>query len=315
MASPKPKSDPGAVLAAIGANAASLEPLASGATCEVWKVDRDGQACVLRLFTKRPTRCGLEADLSIRRRLAAAGAAVAETLASSLDFPEPGGETPWVLDRFVPGSHDPRGELAPAAAADLGRTLAVLHGLPGARYGVPAVAPSGTLVGSEASALAGLRTRFDDPLPLEPQELAAHPALQAAPELAARVRAAVRRIRREIDGGRAVPCHSDLHERQFICRGGRLAALIDFGDTTLADARWDFGSLFYFHGPRVLDDVLAGTGGDAAARRALAEGARLFSIGIALHHAARARHPARRHRLAVATAHLRRTLEDPALPL
>lgn len=313
MSLPAPAPDPDALASALGEPLAGIEPLAKGATCQVWKLTTRRRAYVLRLFSGRPSRTDLPAEIRIRGRMADAGAAVAEPILSSLDRPDLHPGTPWVLDAFVAGSHYARGALASRAAADLGRTLALLHGLPAQAFGVPAPGPAGGFRGSAATAIAGLHTRFEDPLPAEPQALAAHPAVQAAPDLAGRLQPLLQRVRDEVSQRKGVLCHADLHERQFICRDGRLAALIDFGDATIADPRWDFASLLYFHGPEILAAVLTGYTEDPARRRQLGADAVLFSLGIALHHAARSRHPGRGHRLAVATAYLRRALRHTVL--
>jgi len=110
--------------------------------------------------------------------------------------------------------------------------------------------------------------------------------------------------------GSTALCHTDLHERQIICRRRRLAALIDFGDATIADPRWDFGSILYFHGPRVLEAALGGYSSDSMLRQKFAADAGFFSAGIALHHAYRSATPGRAHRLGVAVAHLRGLLRS-----
>lgn len=199
-------------------------------------------------------------------------------------------------------------------ATDLGRTLAILHGLPTEAYGVPSIAPPGLFKGSEKSALAGLYTRFENPLPAGRQQLAEHPIGRTDPELARSLESAIHTIQTTIANRKGVLCHSDLHERQLILGEGRLAALIDFGDTTIADPGWDFASLLYFHGPAALADALVGYTEDVSRRREIGDDARLLSIGIALHHTARSRLPGKHHRLAVATTYLRNTLGMPVPP-
>ena len=192
-----------------------------------------------------------------------------------------------------------------AVARDLGGTLAILHGLPAVGHGTPLRPTEEGFAAPQSTARAGLLARFDDPLP---RDLADHAIAKSAPDLIDALAAPLAALRHKAETGRPVLCHSDLHEGQMICRGGRLAALIDFGEAALLDRRWDFASFCYFHGPDSLVPVVEGYSGDPETRHALFEDARLFSLGIALHHATRARLPGKAHRLAVAGDYLRRLL-------
>ena len=285
--------DLSALAASLGEPIRAATPLARGATCEVWKVETEMQAYALRLFTGRPPRCGLEREIALRRRLAKAGAAVAQSVASSLELPATASNSAWALDLFIEGETYSRGAVPAEVARDLGATLALLHGLPVEALGPP------------ATPLDGVLARFDDPLPVD---LRRHAIANAAPDLTESLAAPLAALRRKVESGTPVLCHSDLHEGQLICRNGRLAALIDFGEAALLDRRWDFASFCYFHGPEILVPALEGYSGETAIRRALAKDARIFSIGIALHHATRARLPGKEHRLAVAADYLRRLL-------
>jgi len=218
----------------------------------------------------------------------------------------PAGE--WALDEFIEGHHLPRGMLGAEAARDLGRTLRVLHRIPVRGYGSPIVTESGALEGQSGDVLSGIDARFDAPLSAERKELRAHPLIAAAPEMEDHLARVIRRIRRELEDQRVAICHTDLHERQLVIQGTRLAALLDFGEAAIGDPRWDLGSVFYFQGLRILEAAVRGYTRRNEERRDLIAGARLFSVAIAMHHASRSRLPGKEHRLAYALAYVRDTL-------
>ena len=203
---------------------------------------------------------------------------------------------------FMAGEHPDRGDLHRQTCLDLGKTLAVLHRIPVTGFGTPRLAGS-TISGAQDNVFEGLATRFANPLPID-----APPAFEISPELWQKMLPYLMKISEIISTGSGVLCHSDLHDRQIIVVNNHLAALIDFGDATICDYRWDFGSLLYFHGPRVLADTIEGYEPDTLLQAKLITAAHLFSVGIAMHIGARSVLPGRGHRLKVATVHLNKTL-------
>lgn len=286
-------------------NLTDVSPLATGADCTAWRLGTSTTRYVLRQFDKRSFGKTAPLDIHIRSRLLHSGALVAAPVMASFDFPEERFETPWVIDRYMVGTHPERGEIPPTACFTLGQVLARLHALPVTGWGKPKIAPNGSFQGRETAALPGLQSRFDNPLPQSEAEWLAHPLTRHAPDLAQSLRTPVADIIARLDQSPGVLCHSDLHERQFIVANGDLEALLDFADCTIADPAWDFESLFYFHGEAVLHETLKGYSNPY---ENLAADARLFSIGIALHHANRARLPGKAHRLEVATRHLAKVM-------
>ncbi len=102
---PVPNIDLRALVKAIGEPLTSIEPLASGATSEVWKIVTPKRSYVLRLFSRQPNRIGLQTEIHLRNSMAARSAAIAEPILSSSDLPDVGPEAGWMLDLFVPGTH------------------------------------------------------------------------------------------------------------------------------------------------------------------------------------------------------------------
>ncbi|WP_291426412.1 phosphotransferase, partial [Deinococcus sp.] len=136
----------------------------------------------------------------------------------------------------------------------------------------------------------GLLTRISPSWPFNSRPLETQALVVAAPELARpliQLAAELRQVVRQP----GVICHSDLHPNQFIWRGGRLAALLDFGDAAIAPPAWDQASLAFFHGWDVAELV------SHAAAQHLGRGSALFGLLLALHRASRAAEHAQTKRL------------------
>ena len=261
----------------------AVAPLESGATSDVWRLDTKDTVYVFKQIKRRRPSNPLAVDADIRRRVK-----------SGVATPVAHGDG-WALDEFVKGAHPERGRIPAPACRALGVVLARLHAIEARGFGRPALSPNGEIVGQQSTPLAGLNTRYSDPVPEAPQQ---NPALRHAPALAKALSSYLAKLRAALQENRAALCHSDLHERQVLLHNNHLAALLDFGDVTIADPRWDLGSLLYFHGPEVVKNMLGSYGAGTLTE------ACLFSIGIALHHANRSLIEGKEHRLAIATAHL-----------
>ena len=289
------------IVARLGETLTAVEPMDGGATSEVWKVRTNRGTYALKILNARGANTNLVLDIHLRSALSAGGACVAAPVLSSTDFPNMSGAA-WVLDEYVAGEHPARGDLHRLTCLGLGKTLAVLHSIPVTGFGTPQLLGS-TISGKQDDVFEGLITRFANPLPTETP-----PTFQISPDLWQKARPYLRQIHKIISNSDGVLCHSDLHDRQIIVADNRLAALIDFGDVTICDYRWDFGSLLYFHGLRVLASTVEGYEPNASLRAKLIADAHLFSVGIAMHIGARSLLPGRGHRLKVATVHLNKTL-------
>ncbi len=293
--------DISAIVARLGDTLIAAEPMDGGATSDVWKVRTNRRTYALKTLNARGPNTDLALDVHIRNSMSAGGACVATPVLSSDDFPNMSGAA-WVLDEFVAGEHPARGELHRLTCLDLGKTLAVLHSISVTRFGTPRLHGS-MISGKQDDVFEGLTTRFANPLPINTA-----PTFEISTDLWQRAHPYLVNIREIISNNSGVLCHSDLHDRQIIVANNHLAALIDFGDATICDYRWDFGSLLYFHGPRVLADTIEGYEPDAHLRTTLIADAHLFSVGVAMHVGARSLLPGRGHRLKVATVHLNKTL-------
>lgn len=270
-------------------------PLENGVTSEVYRLETQQNTYLLKCLTGRPPACDPALDSHIRRAMLGKEARVAAPVLQGHG---------WTLDAYVQGTHPVRGNIPAKACLDLGKTLAALHALPARGYGSPKLGTDGAIHGEEASPNSGLLTRFTNPLPVGLEALSQHPTCRENPALIDVLPPYLTEIRQKMASAPVAICHSDLHERQIILAGDRLAALIDFGEATVADPRWDMASLLYFHGPQALQDTLAGYGGPCN----LFRDAHLFSLGVAMHHAARSTIAGKGHRLNTASVHLHDTL-------
>ncbi|WP_185962033.1 aminoglycoside phosphotransferase family protein [Palleronia caenipelagi] len=296
--------DARAVLNPAGISVARVSFVASGATAQVWKLESASKTWALRIVTGNR---GAEDQVgyAIRRELFDRGGHVAEPVLTSAEL-QPIAGRDWSLDRFIHGVHPARGCLPDRAAVQLGQTLSLLHHLPARGFGRPSGMAEGTAIGPCEAPMDGVRHRFENPLPECWPRGYTHPLLTRLPELRDQILSRLARVTERVQQGHGVLCHSDLHERQFICSGDDLGALIDFGDVTLMDQHWDLGSLLYFHGPEICGKVLRGYGATQICPDMVAS----FSIAVAMHHASRARLPGKEHRFDVAAKYIRRLLSD-----
>lgn len=193
------------------------------------------------------------------------------------------GNLAYSLEPFVEGDAGPP---TPAGWADLGRTLAALHALPCRGHGL-LLDQGGPLTGRAPDPVSGLLTRLTHIAHrpgsggLDPADLGGHALVLAAPELLAPLRAGWDDLLRTLAGPHA-PGHTDLHAGNLCWRGGRLAALFDFGDAAAGPAVWDVASVAYFHGWAAAKAVAD------AARITDLPGAARFGLLLALHRAGRA---------------------------
>lgn len=287
----------------------SVEFLTQGSDKQVWHLKSNQNEYALRILSGRTSieLCAIE--FQIRNKLANNHAKVAQPILISSEHPEITNKTDWVLDQYVKGSHPKRAALSPKTCADIGRSLAVLHGLKISGVGKPENIKHSVITACNNDPITALLTRFDNPLPVSGGDWKQHPIHAKRPDIIPRIQPYILEIRSELNKAQPVLCHSDLHERQMMCHDGELKALLDFDDMTIANPRWDFASLYYFHTSNTLDKTLNAYTNDKTMRSVLHNGAILFSLGIALHHASRSRLKGKEHRFMVACNHISKTLE------
>jgi Ser/Thr protein kinase RdoA (MazF antagonist) len=264
--------------------------ISTGATSQAWLIGGASARCVLRIFhSGRREPPSYELEVGVRRQLRKETRLVPEPVATNVDFPWPDGEAgrpDWIIDEFVAGTFAERGKIPDAACRDAGSVLALLHGLDCTGFGRP-VNDRSVIRGTAADPSSGAQTRFQDPWPFCEIPLSAHPVAAVAPALLTSLEAmGDRALVCASRPGNAV-CHTDLHSEQLVLSGGRLAALIDFGDAMIGAPAWDIGSFLYFHGEQQAKELLAGYTGDGSLAERLLVEAKDFACVIALHHISR----------------------------
>ncbi len=284
--------------------------LAKGATCSVWQIRTRHRTYALRIIDHTERVTGGDLDAFIRKAVRTNGGRVVAPLLNSEATGLTINDRRWCLDAFAEGTHPPRGHLPQQTCRQLGETLAALHEIPVSHHGKPNHIENGRVMGEKISPFEGVAQRFEKPLPETWKTGYLHPIFNAAPEIEKRLLSRLRLVSERVRQGKAVLCHSDLHERQLICAGGNLTALIDFGDATILDRHWDLGSALYFHGAQNFSAIFASYSGSHGASQSSAKMAAAFSIAIAMHHASRSRLPGKGHRLQRATQWVRQIVEN-----
>ncbi|MEM7319870.1 MAG: aminoglycoside phosphotransferase family protein, partial [Pseudomonadota bacterium] len=285
-----------------------VHPLAQGSTSNVFHVRTAHRDLVLRIFSANGRVLDGEIDSFIRRRLAAQGCAVLAPILHSESAGLSRSGQRWCLEPFAVGRHPHRAMLLPATCRKLGQVLAALHAIPVWNFGRPARLGRNLVIGRAKDPVAGVAQRFENPIPDTWAHGHAHPVLSAIPDMRDIILAHLDQVTGRVRLGNSVICHSDLHERQMMCDGDDLVALIDFGDASLLDHHWDFGSLLYFHGPDVFRNVLAAYSRADWSAEVDPDLAMSFSVAVAMHHASRARLPGKTHRLHRAVRYLQTTI-------
>ena len=298
------------IAAAANLDAQEITYLATGSTSSVWHVVTHKGAFVIRVAIPHPgKKACFEADAGLRERLFAIGQRIAQPIATDNDHPEVKNyiDGEWAIDRFIPGAIAQRSTIPKQVCYDLGKLLANLHSLPGEDYG-RLINRRDCIVGKSADLMMGINTRFQDPWPFSQQPLSEHVLVKKAPELVSCLLPLQDVLLTQMAWGQSVPLHADLHEKQLLIAGGRLAALIDFGDAMIGWPAWDIASFAYFHGWESVEWLLEGYSSDERLRNQRRRQACGLSIVIALHHASRSVTLRRPHRMQAALTFIRAAL-------
>jgi aminoglycoside phosphotransferase (APT) family kinase protein len=248
---------------------AKAEFVGQGVSARVWRVQvrRDTLALrVTRADTDENPR--MKADYAVRHALQGTGARVAMPMHVGV-----WNGLEYGLDYFVEGETPT--ELTRVAAVQLGETLAALHALPHARFGL-LENRSDSIVGIASTPETGLLSRLSHPFPLE--SLLQSVVATVAPEFLPALEDLEPELLETLNAAPFAVCHSDLHAGQMIVRDGQLIALLDFGDAVIGAAVWDIASFAYFHGWDKTAWLLEGYGRDVL------RSAQLFSVILCLHH-------------------------------
>lgn len=244
------------VLAALHMDTADLARLGSGFTSQVWLVRDAGLAYALRIARDPADRvCTFPAEHNLMARLGALGARVPAPIAGSWQL-DGWPLAPFSLTSFIAGV-PLRAKAHPWAAGRIAAFLRLLHSIPATGFG-PLIEVDGQLRGQSGDMAAGLAATFagDSLWPFGAARLTAHPALADRPELQAGIEEQAHTVITAALDRPGVVVHSDLHEENML-QDGRRIGFIDFGESFVGSADWDFAALAYFGGWLLAERTLA----------------------------------------------------------
>lgn len=257
------------VHAATGEDPDDLRIAGQGQTSVGWYVEaRGGPYCVLveipaearhERYREEPT--SYQARHAVYQALTAAGAKSPGAIATArtIEGRDPtDGRWDWMVTEWAAG--EPLTDTIPdAAATDLGRFLAALHGLPVEGYG-RLEDRADVLRGMESERHAGLLSRWWPELwPFDGRPLLSHPVVRAAHVLVTTI-ATLRDglMRYEGPPTQYALGHGDLNGSHLLVSDGRLSAVIDFGDAAIVPAAFDIASFAFYFGWESAELLLEG---------------------------------------------------------
>ena len=255
--------------ATTGEDPDDLRIAGQGQTSVVWYVEaRGGPYCVLveipaearhEGYREEPTSYG--ARHAILEGLSAAEARSPRPIAtaSTIDGRDPtDGRWDWMVTEWAAGE-TLTDTIPDAAATDLGRFLAALHGLPVDGYG-RLEDRADVLHGAEDEHEAGLLSRWGPELwPFDGRALLSHPVVRAVHVLVATIATLRDGLMRYSDGRtQYAVCHTDLNGSHLLVEDGRLSAVIDFGDAAIVPPAFDIASFAFYFGWESAEALLQG---------------------------------------------------------
>lgn len=179
----------------------------------------------------------LKAKIHITDRIRAAGVPTPAILASSLSAPNADQTSNWLLEERIPGVWFERSNLSPAdeltALADLGLYLRRVHQIQTVGFGLI----------SSASLEAPYNT-FEAWLESQQQGIIRACLTGAIPETVLPSLSVADQLLRGTYSGPPVLCHADLSNTNILVEGGRVSAIIDWGDATGTDPAYDIAQFF-----------------------------------------------------------------------
>ncbi len=250
-----------------------VRPLGRGVTCVAWAVEAGRREVAVVVEIPRAGRDATHQDdpanlaarhaIHLALRAQDAGAPVPEPIACSAtaDRDPLEGRWSWQVLALATGEELDAAR-HPDAVADLGRLLARLHALPVEGRG--ALEDRAEVIqGSVSTPTDGLLSRWPRLWPFDGRPLLAHPVMRQAPDLASVLGELREPLLRYADATAQVGvCHTDLYAKHLLVHGGRLAAVMDFGDAAIVPVAFDLASFAYYfaahRGWRALDLLLDG---------------------------------------------------------
>jgi hypothetical protein len=191
-------------------------------------------------------------------------------------------DLPWAMVSKARGAPGTAEELTDDGARDLGELLTRMHALPCEGFGLT-VDQRDQISGGAPDMTTGLLERWPGLWPFDGTSLIAHPVARLAPRLiepASRFREALLRFG---ELRRGMVLHSDLNPEHVFLEAGRLATLIDFGDTFIGPAAADFASFASHYGWERVNRVLEGYAASTVLRETRLAESQLFAVALGLY--------------------------------
>jgi Ser/Thr protein kinase RdoA (MazF antagonist) len=216
------------------------------------------------------------------------------------------GRWDWMVTTWTEGE-PPRDAIADEAARDLGRELALLHGLPVEGFGRLAD-EADRIRGLAPDREAGILSRWaPEAWPFDGRALLSHPIVGVAPQLVTTIAALRSGLMRFAEEPTQVAvCHTDLNASHLRVVDGRLSGLIDFGDAAIVPPGFDLASFAYYFGWPALERLLEGYTSNSILREIRLAEAHQLAVMLALQKVEK--HRGNEERLAQAVAFLEETL-------
>lgn len=281
------------VIAATGDAPTDLRIVGQGVTALAWRVEVDrpvegGAYCVLVGLPKHgpesewPGAGGqIEARAAVLEALRERDARCPEVLgtATSEGVPERLRRWSWMVTSWMRGG--PLGdasEMTAEVAREVGEVVAQLHAIPVGGHGL-LVDTRQELRGASDVPGADFTSRWGQELwPFDGRPLAAHPVVQAAPQLALQAGALREPLLAYADRGARALCHSDFSPGHVWVEGGRLAGLIDFGDAAVLPPATDVALFASSYGWELTEAFLEGYASNSVLRDI--RRAEAFQLGV-----------------------------------
>jgi Ser/Thr protein kinase RdoA (MazF antagonist) len=242
---------------ATGDTPGEVRPLGRGMTCVAWAVEAGRQEVAVVVEIPREGRDSVHQDdpanlaarhaIHLALREADPTAPVPEPIACSatVDRDPLGGRWSWQVLALATGE-ELDATRHPEAVRDLGRLLATLHALPVEGRGL-LEDRADAIRGMASTPTDGLLSRWGQQWPYDGRALLAHPVARHAPDLIAPLGELREPLLRYADPSALVGvCHTDLYGRHALVQGGRLSAVMDFGDAAIVPVAFDFASFAYY---------------------------------------------------------------------
>jgi aminoglycoside phosphotransferase (APT) family kinase protein len=279
------------VIAATGESPDDLRIVDRGVTAVCWRVEASGGPfAVLVGLPPQPEDAeypGAAPQLHARAAILAAlrerdpRCPVVLATSQSEGIPERLRHWPWMVTDWMRGAPlEDASAMTPEVAREVGELLAALHAIPATGHGLLADAAEEVRGASDVPGT-DFTSRWGRSLwPFDGRPLAAHPVVQAAPDLVLQIAPLREQLLAYAEQGARAVCHTDLNPRHVWVQDGQLTGLIDFGDAAVLPPAVDVAVFAFSYGWPLTQVMLEGYASNSILREIrLAEA---YQLGVLL---------------------------------